>query len=400
MATQNIPLWIDPFENRLYADPQSTQNAPTLTFKQGDSVNMELHLVKRSLVGGLEVVEFPTNCTVRVAIGKLDATPTAGTFTVTYNGDTTTALAYNASASAIQTALNALASITAAGGVTVAIVSNSMFRVAFNSVGVRSGFTTDTAGLVPTSSTKVIEMRAGTTELTAIFLFKTKQSAVAFQNSWADSPAPSITITELVENRSKRVSISPTPLSGSWTLTTTQDIAPKIEADDFDLENLPTYWGQTIPYRWVPFATAFLHYGTGEEVYHMDIVQTGLTSWDFTVKQNYEIPEDYTMPMTASGNFTKFPSKIGTLNFNTVEVEYALNGQASVTASIEVEIEKENGDRWTALQTNCVIVNDLIDQVDFDPLTLDSCVTEAPVDGTPYLRKDGAWVSSIDGGTF
>ena len=132
----------------------------------------------------------------------------------------------------------------------------------------------------------------------------------------------------------------------------------------------------------------------------MDIVQTGLTSWDFTVKQNYEIPEDYTMPMTASGNFTKFPSKIGMLNFNTVEVEYALNGQASVTASIEVEIEKENGDRWTALQTNCVIVNDLIDQVDFDPLTLDSCVTEAPVDGTPYLRKDGAWVSSIDGGTY
>lgn len=399
MATQSTPLWIEPFENRLYADPQSTQSPPTLTFKQGDAVNMELYLLKRALTGGFETIEFPADCTVRVAIGKLDAPPTAGTYTITYGGNTTTALNYNASASAIQTALNALPSITAAGGVTVATVSNLMFRVAFNSVGVRSGFTTDTAGLVPTSSTKVISLRAGTTELTAIYLFKTKQSAIAFQNSWDDSPAPSITITELVPNRSKRVTISPTPVSGSWTLTTTQDIAPKVEADG-DLDNLPTYWGQTIPYRWVAFATAFKDYGTGEDVYHMDVVQTGLTSWDFTVKPDYEIPVDYTMPMTASGNFTKFPSKVGVVNFNTVEVEYALNGQASTTATLEIEVEKSNGDRWTILQVPCTIVNDFIDQVDFDPLTLDACVTEAPVDGTPYLRKDGAWVSLIDGGTY
>jgi hypothetical protein len=399
MATQDTPLWIDPFENRLYSDPQTPQSPPTLTFKQGDAVNIELYLVKRALAGGLETLEFPPNCTVRVAVGKMDAPATTGTFTITYGGNTTTALAYNASASVIQTALNALASITSAGGVTVSIVSNTMFRVAFNSVGVRSGFTTDTGGLVPTSSTKVVTMRAGTAELTAICLFKTKQSAIAFQNSWVDSPAPSITITELVENRSKRVSISPTPVSGSWTLTTTHDIVPKVEADG-NLDDLETYWGQVIPHRWSAFTTDFKGPGTGEDVYHMDVVQTGLTSWDFTVKPNYEIPEDYTMPMTASGNFTKFPSKNGSLNFNTVEVEYALGGQASVTANLEVEIEYENGDRWTALQTNCVIVNDLIDQVDFDPLTLDACVTEAPVDGNSYLRKDGSWVTDVDGGTY
>jgi hypothetical protein len=188
-------------------------------------------------------------------------------------------------------------------------------------------------------------------------------------------------------------------VSGSWSLTTTQDIAPKVEADG-NLDNLETYWDEVTPYRWVAFATAFKDYGAGLDVYHMDVVQTGLTSWDFTVKQDYEIPVGYTMPMTVSGNFKKFPSKIGTLNFNTVEVEYALNGASSVTAVLEIEIESSNGDRWTALQTNCLIVNDLIDQVDFDPLTLDACVTEAPVDGTQYLRKDGAWVSSIDGGTY
>ena len=399
MATQNIPLWIDPFENRLYAGITSTQSAPTPLFKQGDEVNLELFLLKRSLTSGFEVVNFPEDCTIRVAIGKIDALPTGGSLSITYGANTTGAIAYNATASAIQTALNTLASVTSAGGVTVTLVSNSMFQVAFNSVGVRSGFTADSAGLVPTSSVKIIELRAGTASLTALYLFKVKQSAAVFQNSWDDSPAPSITVTTLVANQSKRVTIDPTPLSGTWTLTTTQNIAPKIEADG-DLDNLPTYWGQAIPYRWVAFATAFKDYGTGEDVYHMDVVQTGLTSWDFTVKQDYEIPEDYTMPMTASGNFTKFPSKVGTLNFNTVEVEYLLAGANTATAVFEIEIEKSNGERWTALQTNCTIVNDLIDQVDFDPMTFDACVTEAPVDGTPYLRKDGAWVSSIDGGTY
>jgi len=398
MATQNIPLWIDPFENKLYAGITSTQSAPTPLFKQGDEVTLELFLLKRSLTSGFEVVNFPEDCTIRVAIGKIDALPTGGSLSITYGANTTGAIAYDATASAIQTALNALASVTSAGGVTVTLVSNSMFQVAFNSVGVRSGFTADSAGLVPTSSVKIIELRAGTASLTALYLFKVKQSAAVFQNSWDDSPAPSITVTTLVANQSKRVTIDPTPLSGTWTLTTTQAIAPKVLVDG-DETNVPTYWDETVTARWGAFTTNFT--GPADEpVYQMSVIQVGQTTWDFTVNTDYATPVGYTMPFTVSGNFTKFPSKVGTMNFNTVEVEYLLAGANTATAVFEIEIEKSNGERWTALQTNCTIVNDLIDQVDFDPLTLDSCVTEAPVDGTPYLRKDGAWVSSIDGGTY
>jgi hypothetical protein len=49
----------------------------------------------------------------------ITGTPTGGTFTLTYSGQTTAAIAYNASAAAVQTALEALSNI-ATGDVTCA----------------------------------------------------------------------------------------------------------------------------------------------------------------------------------------------------------------------------------------------------------------------------------------
>jgi flagellar capping protein FliD len=49
-----------------------------------------------------------------------DAAATGGTFTLSFGGQTTAALAYNASIADIQTALNALSTVAVAGGVTVA----------------------------------------------------------------------------------------------------------------------------------------------------------------------------------------------------------------------------------------------------------------------------------------
>jgi flagellar hook-associated protein 2 len=49
-----------------------------------------------------------------------NAAATGGTFTLSFGGQTTSALAYNASVGSIQTALNALSTVSAAGGVTVA----------------------------------------------------------------------------------------------------------------------------------------------------------------------------------------------------------------------------------------------------------------------------------------
>lgn len=428
MATRYTPLWIDPFENRLYTGWQNTQPAFPLVFKQGDKTEVELFLVKKAIGANYQdTMEFPDGSTIRVAIGKLDTSPTAGTFTVSYGGDTTAELAYNASLATISSAINGLASITSEGGVVIEAISSTTFKVSFNNVGARTSLGLDATGLVPTSSARVIEARSGSPSVRAIYILKLFQSVCVYQNSWTDSPSPAISVTELATNRTKRVDISPIPLSGSWSLTTTNAIQPLVDAAGGDETDVPTYWTQTATSRLPAFADNFSN-SEGDPIWQMDVIRIGLSTWDFSVKTDYDIPVGYAMPFTVSGNFTKFPSKVGVLDFNTVEVEYLLNGASSATAYIEVEVEYATGEKWTVLQTTCTIINDLIDQSSYSPISFgtpieeaptdgdlyarqngawvsftpedNQGITDAPVDGTPYLRKDGAWVSTIDGGTY
>lgn len=66
--------------------------------------------------------------------GAPSAFPTGGTYTLTFNGNTTTALAHNATDVTVQTALNALASVTARGGLSVTGAFNTVgLLITFNS---------------------------------------------------------------------------------------------------------------------------------------------------------------------------------------------------------------------------------------------------------------------------
>ena len=79
--------------------------------------------------------------------------PSGGTYTLTFAGATTGAIAYNASAATVQTALNALTPIADRGGVTVTGSYNSAggFTVAFGSY---TALTADTTNLVATYGSK------------------------------------------------------------------------------------------------------------------------------------------------------------------------------------------------------------------------------------------------------
>lgn len=83
------------------------------------------------------------------------AYPTGGTFTLSCGGQTTSSLAYNASASAVQSALNALSYITARGGVTVTGSYTAGFVIKWNGYPVGSvdaSSLTGTVGYVTASS--------------------------------------------------------------------------------------------------------------------------------------------------------------------------------------------------------------------------------------------------------
>lgn len=77
---------------------------------------------------------FYTQRPVTTDSGVPSVTVTGGTYTLSFNGDTTAPIAFDASAATVASALNALAAVVAAGGVTVSGSHTSGFTVTFGTV--------------------------------------------------------------------------------------------------------------------------------------------------------------------------------------------------------------------------------------------------------------------------
>lgn len=118
---------------------------------------------------------------ISAAFGPVDQNVTGGTFLIDYEGDTTAALDFDATESEVETALNALASITAAGGVTVSRLNN-LYKVTFNSVGARSDLTFDVSDLTPSGLIRQAKRTTGDASTAEV------QSFILYRRPYASTP--------------------------------------------------------------------------------------------------------------------------------------------------------------------------------------------------------------------
>ncbi|HMH58556.1 MAG TPA: head decoration protein [Galbitalea sp.] len=81
----------------------------------------------------LDISLFSRNGTSEVQTVTISGTPTGGTFTLTFAGQTTAGIAYNAAASAVQTALAALSTV-GAGNVAVTGSNGGPYTVTFGGI--------------------------------------------------------------------------------------------------------------------------------------------------------------------------------------------------------------------------------------------------------------------------
>ncbi len=161
VVSKNVTVWMDPTSGAL----QTTSLARVLSLDYSmASVYGPLWVLNRSTVGWTAHVDLAPKCIIKLKV-EADAqgmsllpilqsgatqfmrvqmqgtvidnlqtvalgSPSAGTFTLTYKAQTTSALAYNASAAAVQTALLALSSI-GTGNVTVTGSAGGPYSVVF-----------------------------------------------------------------------------------------------------------------------------------------------------------------------------------------------------------------------------------------------------------------------------
>lgn len=202
MATRELSLFADLDQGRLVQSFVSTLQATLPRFVFNDSVPISFRALRSN--GNNSSAPWSqvdlTGKTVKIAIGIPGSRPSSGTFTLTYGANTTSAISYAADGATIQTALNAIASITAAGGVVVTKSTGGVIRIVFNSVGTRTVFTAATEFLNPKSESVIKVETEGSVSVREVVAILLKASAAATATLDGAFPSPMEIETAYVRN--------------------------------------------------------------------------------------------------------------------------------------------------------------------------------------------------------
>ena len=223
-------LYLDTTNKRLIASFLSSINPLAgLTLEAGDLVPLQLHFLQANNSSGTSgqlpysYIDPASVLPVSLALGTIGQAPIAGTFTVTYGANTTSALAFNISAAALSTALNALASVVSAGGVTITGNAGGPFRITFTTPGtISTGFTVNAGDLSPSSQGIVSVAVTGSSGVNEVQVITLIQNPAALQNTWTATYG-AITVTRLQAggaglNEIQRISIPQGTYAGAYSL--------------------------------------------------------------------------------------------------------------------------------------------------------------------------------------
>jgi len=367
-----IKLFIDPKLGLAFGNFAGSSQISNPTFTLGDTAGIEIYLVEATQVSSYprQELPFPVSPGIKVAVGAIDEAPAAGTWTMSFGGDTTAALPFNATAIQLQAALNALASITSAGGVTVSKIGDN-YNIAFNLVGARTELTTDSTALIPLSTAVVAVLQEGSASKVAISLVHLQRTVAGLATTFTQTEDCEITIESLGawdgSKANYRLSISPDPKGGSFTISfdaqTGDDVstsAIQVGASGQDVQN------------------ALNIKALADKV---TVTQVGSYSYDITVAT-----QPGTAGLTANdAGLLSFNGYVGDLSLNTAEAISLLDGAESVETTLEVEITSDTK-ALTLLQIPCTLKNAVIDVGSVQPLVLDTYLSQTTADGR-YLRQ-------------
>ena len=367
-----LKLFIDAKAGLAYPTYSSTSPISNPSFFLGDLAKLRIYFIEQTGLGTYPRQEVAGlgSPGIKVALGAIDASPTAGHFHLTFGGDTTSNQAFNVTAASLADDLNALASIIAAGGVTVTKIGDN-YSIKFVANGSRGAFTGNGLALIPLSTVGISVLQEGDATTPEIVLVHLQQNVAALAITFTASPASTITSTVLSawdgSRATYRASISPDPKAGTFTLAFDADTGTDVST------------------------TAIAVGSTALEVQNalskdalLDLVtvqQVGAYAYDITV-----LAEPGAGGLTGeSSGLLSFAGFEGDLDINTANAISYLDGAESVATTLEVEIS-DGADTQTVLQIPCILRSSVVDETTVNAVSLDPMLTQATGDGR-YLRQ-------------
>jgi VCBS repeat-containing protein len=365
-------LFIDVKSGLAYPNFSSTSPVSNPSFYLGDLAKLQVFFIEETGLGTYPRQEVAGLGTpgIRVAVGKIDASPTSGHFTLTFGGDTTNVMDYNTTAAFMETKLNQLASIDAAGDVTVSKIGDN-YAIKFNTNGSRAAFTGDAAALIPLSNVGITVLQEGDATHPEIVLVHLQQNVAALATSFSALPASTATISTLSawdgSRAVYRLAISPDPKAGTFSLAFDADTGTDVSTSSIAV-------GSTA----LDVQNALSINALANKV---TVQQVGAYAYDIAVTAQ---PDTGGLTANSSGllSFTGFE---GELDLNTANAISYLDGAESLETTLEVEIA-DGVDHQTVLQIPCVLKSAVIDEAAVNTVSLDPVLTQATGDGR-YLRQ-------------
>lgn len=186
MATE---IFINTDLKDLTANAVANKNRPTQVVRlpqiiEGECLNVELSLVNSG--GGYDTRSGDSGVALAVGVSAQGATATSGTFTLTAHTATTGPIAYNASAQAVEDALNALNAGTGAYGSLVAVtkLAAGSYRIVFDDPGARTEFGGTSIDLAPESEVTAATAVVGSATIRAQQVIQISQQPAIYTETF------------------------------------------------------------------------------------------------------------------------------------------------------------------------------------------------------------------------
>jgi len=219
-------LFIDLTNNRLAASETNLAPAAPPVFTKGDNGTFNLYFLQATgIINAPFTVVDRSTTSVKLGIGSRSLLPETGDYTLTFGADTTSAIPAAATAGQVATALNALTSISSAGGVTVTGALEDHFTIRFATAGTRGSFTADVSQVIPDTVAVIDERLAGSATAKEVAEIQLRLTPAVFQSSWTNlSTTVTATIATTVtgsglQNEIQRLTFSQKPFAGTIRLT-------------------------------------------------------------------------------------------------------------------------------------------------------------------------------------
>lgn len=219
-----MQLFVDTTSQALVIGPNDTRRVLPPIVTIGDKVPFVVSFLQRNpqpLNTGNPVYNYQdmSAAAIVLAIGPSLNPPTNGSFTLTFGANTTDPLPWSVDPLALSAALNALASITTAGGVTVTGPIGGPFAITFNTPAITALMTVGTNSLFPATAVAIARSATGSATIAEVQTITLQQGSTAKITAWTPQGAPAIVVTSIQGTVTQRVAIPAGTYGGTFTLT-------------------------------------------------------------------------------------------------------------------------------------------------------------------------------------